>query len=72
MKALGVVLVLLGLLALVYGGVSYTKREKVVDLGPIEATATERHHVPVPPIAGGLAVLAGTVMIFAGRKRREA
>jgi len=72
MKAVGVVLVLLGLLALVYGGISYTKREKVVDIGPIEATTTERHHVPVPPLAGGLAVIAGTVMILAGRKRSEA
>ena len=42
MRAFGVVLVVLGLLALVYGGISYTKREKVVDLGPIQATATEK------------------------------
>ena len=69
MKGMGVVLVVLGLLALVYGGISYSKREKVVDIGPIEASTTERHHVPIPPIAGGLAVVAGTVMILAGRKR---
>ena len=71
MKAVGVVLILLGLLALVYGGISYTKREKVVDIGPIEASTTERHHVPIPPIAGGLAVAAGAVILIAGRKPRE-
>ena len=72
MRAFGVVLVVLGLLALVYGGISYTKREKVVDLGPIQATATEKKQIPIPPIAGGLAVLAGAVMIVAGGRRAPA
>jgi hypothetical protein len=72
MRLLGVVLVVLGLLALVYGGITYTKREKVIDLGPIQATATEKKQIPLPPIAGGLAVLAGAVMIVAGGKRATA
>ena len=72
MRLFGMVLVVLGLLALVYGGISYTKREKIVDLGPIQATATEKKQIPLPPIAGGLAVLAGAVMIVAGAKRAPA
>jgi len=72
MRVFGVVLVVLGLLALVYGGISYTKREKVVDLGPIQATTTERKQLPISPIAGGLAVLAGAVMIMAGGRRATA
>lgn len=69
MRLFGVVLVVLGLLAMVYGGISYTKREKVLDLGPIQATATEKKQIPLPPIVGGLAVLAGAVMIVAGGRR---
>lgn len=69
MRLFGAILVVLGLLALVYGGISYTKREKVVDLGPIEATATEKKQIPISPIAGGLAVVAGAVMIVAGGRR---
>ena len=72
MRMFGVVLVVLGLLALVYGGISYTKREKVLDLGPIQATTTEKKQIPLPPIAGGLAVLAGAAMIVAGGRRATA
>lgn len=72
MRILGIIFVLAGLLAFVYGGISYTKQEKVVDLGPIEATTKERHSVPVPPIVGGLAVVAGLVMIAAGGRRATA
>lgn len=72
MRMFGVVLVVLGLLSLVYGGITYTKREKVVDLGPIQATTTEKKQIPLPPIAGGLAVLAGAVMIVAGARKAPA
>jgi hypothetical protein len=72
MRLFGAILVVLGLLALVYGGISYTKREKVLDVGPIEATATEKKQIPISPIAGGLAVVAGAVMIVAGGRRTAA
>ena len=72
MRVFGAILVVLGLLALVYGGITYTKREKVVDLGPIEATTTEKKQIPVSPIVGGLAVLAGAVMVVAGGRRATA
>ena len=72
MRVFGVILVVLGLLAMVYGGITYTKREKVLDIGPIEATATEKKQIPISPIAGGLAVVAGAVMIVAGGRRATA
>lgn len=63
MKALGAVLVVLGLLALVYGGFSFTRKDKVVDAGPIEITADKTESVALPPIAGGLMLVAGVVLL---------
>ena len=69
MRLAGIVLVVLGVLALAYGGFSYTTREKIVDIGPIEATAETEEHVPLPPILGGAALVGGIVLlVFAGRK----
>jgi hypothetical protein len=67
---LGIVLIVLGALALAYQGFSYTRREKVLDIGPIHATADTQEHVPVPPIVGGLALAAGVVLLFMGAKRK--
>lgn len=69
MKLLGIVLIVLGALALAYGGFTYTTKEKVVDIGPIEATAEKKHSVPLPPILGGLAVAAGIVLVVAGGRK---
>jgi uncharacterized membrane protein YidH (DUF202 family) len=68
MKSLGVVLIILGVLALAYQGFSYTKREKVIDVGPIEASADTKKHVTIPPIVGGIVLVAGVVMVVASRK----
>lgn len=69
MRLAGIVLVVLGVLALAYGGFSYTTREKIVDIGPIEATAETEEHVPLPPILGGAALVGGIVLlVFSGRK----
>jgi hypothetical protein len=70
MKIAGIVLIAIGLIALAYGGFSYTKREKVLDLGPLEATTETRKTVPLPPIFGGVAVAAGVVLLVAGSRRR--
>ena len=67
---LGILLVVLGGLALVYQGFSYTRREKVIDIGPIHATADTQEHVPLPPIVGGLALAAGVVLIAMGAKQK--
>jgi hypothetical protein len=52
---LGILLAVLGVLALAYQGFSYTHREKVIDVGPIHATRDDTEHIPLPPIVGGLA-----------------
>jgi len=65
----GILLIVLGGLALAYQGFSYTHQEKVLDLGPIHATAEEREHVSIPPILGGLALVGGIVLLVAGSKK---
>jgi hypothetical protein len=68
MKILGMILMALGLLGLGWGGFTYTTREKVVDIGPIHATRDESHSVPLPPIAGAVALLGGVALLLtAGR-----
>ena len=66
---IGVILIVVGLIGLIWGGISYTREEKVIDLGPIEATAERRETIPVTPLAGGLALAGGIVLLVAGRKR---
>jgi len=68
-NVVGVILIVVGLIGLIWGGISYTREEKVLDLGPIEATAQTRKTIPVTPVAGGLALAAGVVLLVAGRKR---
>ena len=69
MKLLGIILIVLGVLALAYQGIRYTTREKVIDIGPLNVTATEKKTIPLPPIVGGAAVVAGIVLILMERKR---
>jgi uncharacterized membrane protein len=72
MKALvvvGVVLIVLGIIALAYQGFTYTTREKVIDLGPLKASVEKEKTVPVPPILGGLAVVAGVFFVWIGARR---
>jgi uncharacterized membrane protein len=70
MKIVGILLIVLGVVALAYGGFSYTKREKIIDVGPIEATAETKETVPLPPILGGLALAGGVVLLIAGSKKK--
>jgi uncharacterized membrane protein HdeD (DUF308 family) len=65
----GVVLILLGVAALVYQGVTYTSRETVVDLGPVHATADRQKTLPLPPVLGIVAVAGGVVLLIAGIRR---
>lgn len=69
MKIIGFALVVLGALALVYGGIRYSRQKTIVDVGPFRATATEQRNIPIPPIAGGLALLGGVVLLVVTRKR---
>ena len=70
MALAGVLLIVAGVLALVYQQISYTTRETVLDIGPVEATAERRRTVPLPPLVGIAAVAGGIIFIIAARKRR--
>jgi hypothetical protein len=67
-RAIGVILIVLGLIGLAWGGFTYTTRKKVLDIGPIQATREEHHAIPIPPIAGAIAVAGGIVLIVADRR----
>ena len=69
MKIFAVVLIVLGVISLAYGGISYTTREKVLDIGPIEATAERHRTVPLPPIIGGVALVAGIGLLLMKSKK---
>ena len=68
---LGIALIILGVFALAYQGITYTKREKVVDVGPIHATKDTTKTIPLPPILGALSLLGGIVLVAAGSKNRS-
>jgi len=67
-KTLGIILIVLGLVGLAWGGFTYTTTEKVVDIGPIHATRDKTHSVPLPPIAGALALVGGIVLVATAGK----
>jgi hypothetical protein len=66
----GVLLIALGLVALVYQGITYTSRETVIDLGPLHATADRQKTLPFPPVLGIVAVAGGVVLLVAGVRRQ--
>lgn len=72
MKAIsiiGVILIIVGVIALASEGITYTKTEKIIAIGPIQATEHHKKTIPLPPIAGGAAVAAGVVLVIVGAKR---
>jgi len=69
MRPIGIILIILGALALAFGGFSYTKREKVLDLGPLQATTETHKTVPIAPIAGVVAVIGGIAMVVFAKPR---
>ncbi|HYC30687.1 MAG TPA: hypothetical protein VEB59_00275 [Gemmatimonadales bacterium] len=66
---IGVLLIVLGVVGLALGGFSFTHKEKVLDIGPVEATADEKESVPIPPLLGVLAVVGGVVLVATSAKR---
>jgi uncharacterized membrane protein YidH (DUF202 family) len=66
---IGIVLIVLGVLGLAMGGFSFTRKEKVIDLGPIQATADKKETVPIPPVLGAIALISGVVLIAVGSRR---
>lgn len=69
MKLTGILLIVLGVLALAFGGFSYTKREKVLDLGPLQATTETHKTVPIAPIVGIVAVIGGIALLVLAKPR---
>ena len=65
----GVLLIILGIVGLALGGFSFTHKEKVLDLGPIEASADKKESLPVPPLLGALAIVGGVVLLVSSSRR---
>jgi uncharacterized membrane protein YidH (DUF202 family) len=69
MKIAGIVLIIAGIVALVYGGFTYTTNKKAVDVGPIQITHKENHTVPLPPVLGVIAIVGGGALLYFGAKK---
>jgi len=65
----GVALIVLGVLALAYQGITYTAREKIIDLGPLKASVDKEKSIPLPPIVGVVALAGGVVLVIAGVRK---
>jgi hypothetical protein len=65
----GILLIVLAVIAFSYQGITYTKREKVLDIGPLQATAEKKETIPLPPILGAIALAGGVALVFIGSKR---
>ena len=65
----GIILIAIGIIALAYGGFSYTTREKVIDAGPLQVSADRQRTIPFPPILGGICLVGGIILVLAGNKK---
>jgi uncharacterized membrane protein len=66
---LGIALIVLGIVAFAYQGITYTSRETVIDIGPLHATADTQKTIPLPPLLGGLVLAGGIVLVMVGAKK---
>jgi hypothetical protein len=67
----GILLMVLGALVVAYQGFNYTHQEKILDVGPIHATAEEHDRVSIPPVLGGLALVGGIALLVVGAKKKS-
>ena len=65
----GIALIVLGIVAFAYQGITYTSRETVIDIGPIKATADTQKTIPLPPILGGLMFVGGIALVVVGNRK---
>ena len=68
---LGILLIVLGALALIYQGINYTRDKSVLNVGSVHLTAETQQHIPLPPIVGGLALVAGIALLVMGAKGKS-
>jgi hypothetical protein len=66
----GIILIALGVIALAYQGITYTTKERVVDIGPLKVDKEKEKTIPLPPVLGGVAVAAGVVLMIVGARSR--
>jgi hypothetical protein len=67
-RVLGTILIVLGLVGILWGGLTYTTQKKVIDMGPIQATREKTHQIPVPPIAGAVSLIAGVAFLATSKR----
>jgi hypothetical protein len=66
---IGIILIALSIVSFGYQGITYTSREKVVDIGPLQATAEKEKTIPLPPVFGGIALIGGIVLVIVGSRK---
>ena len=71
MKLTGVILLIVGVIAFVYGGIRYTTHKREVDMGPIQINKTEHHTIPIPPLLGAVCIVAGGALVLAGGRAKR-
>jgi uncharacterized membrane protein len=69
LKIVGIILIVLGVVALAFQGITYTTHKHVIDMGPIHATADEKKTIPLPPVLGGIALVGGIVLLVTAGKK---
>jgi hypothetical protein len=72
MKVIGIILIVVGLVGLIWGGITWTDRDTVVDLGGLQVQTEDRDRLPISPVAGGICLAAGAALVIAGSRRRLA
>ena len=70
MRIAGIILIILGIVALVYGGITYTRHRDTIKLGPITATVNQRETFPISPVVGTIVLVAGIGLLVAGSRKR--
>lgn len=68
-STVGIILIIIGIVALAYQGFTYTTTEKAVDLGPIQINTEREHTIPLPPIVGGIALIGGIALLVVGGRK---
>ena len=65
----GIILIIIGVIALTLGGISYTRREKVIDAGPLQVSADKEKTIPLPPVLGGICLVGGIILVVVGTRK---